>query len=371
MPEMLRVLLADDEASLWLPLLKAPLARKGIALLSESDPNKVAKQVAKHQPDAVLLDVLFVDKDGTSRPLGRDILAALRDLYPDLPVVMFTATFADGSLQLGISDFPGAAYVFSKTVFQEYSAEQVDPYADLATCLKNAAAEREERSKLNAKLGFIIGRSPAMQNLAAALAKVARTNLPVLIVGESGTGKELIANSLCTLSQRHDRPFIKLNCGAMSDETLESALFGHEKGAFTGASEVRKGHFEAADQGTLFLDEVQNMSERLQRSLLRVLQEGVVRRMGSPVERRVEVRVLAATNEDLEKRIESGQFRADLFYRLNRVRLRVPSLRERKNDIGDLFSHFVDEANRQLGKSVSRMCRPDLLALLVSQPMAW
>ena len=225
-------------------------------------------------------------------------------------------------------------------------------------------ADARERATLDSRLGFVIGRTVAMRQLATSLAKVAVTDLPVLITGESGTGKELVADALQALSPRNGRPYVKQNCGVISDETLESALFGHEKGAFTGANGRREGLFEAADGGTLFLDEVQTMSERLQQSLLRVLQEGVLRRMGGTTERRVDVRVIAATNEDLEQRIEQGCFRGDLYHRLNRVSLQIPKLRERKEDIPELFARFVTEANRRLGKTVSRQCRPDLRELL-------
>lgn len=365
-PERLRVLLADDEAALWIPLLETQLREAGIEVLTEEDAGKVLSRLERDRPDALLLDVLFPGARGDQKPLGREILPRIVEAYPKLPVVMFTTTLADDAFQLGMRDFPGAAFVFSKSAFHEEWTEAHDPYADLATCLRNVVADARQRATLDTQLGFVIGRTAAMRELAAALVKVALTDLPVLVCGESGTGKELVASSLHALSTRHERPFVKLNCGALSDETLESALFGHEKGAFTGATEMRKGHFEAADGGTLFLDEVQTMSARLQQSLLRALQEGIIRRMGSTTERRVDVRVIAATNEDLEEKATQGTFRSDLYYRLNRIRLNLPPLRERKEDTGELFVRFVNEANRKLGKSVSPQCRQDLLELLES-----
>lgn len=365
-PERLRVLLADDEASNWLPLMEAPLRAEGIDLLIEIDAEKVLARLGQDKPDALLLDVLFPGAGGDQKPLGQKILPRIVEAYPELPVVMFTTTLADDTFKLGTSDFPGAAYVFSKSVFHTEGSEEYDPYADLARCLRGVIAAARQRVTLDSQLGFVIGRTTAMRDLATTLTKVALTDLPVLVTGESGTGKELVATSIHALSPRHGQPFVKLNCGAMSDETLESALYGHEKGAFTGATEMHKGLFEAADGGTLFLDEVQTMSERLQQSLLRALQEGVFRRMGSTTERRVDVRVIAATNEDLETRVEQDSFRADLYYRLNRVRLKVPPLRARKEDIGELFAHFVEDANRKLGKAVSPQCRRDLLELLKS-----
>lgn len=365
-PERLRVLLADDEAALWLPLLEIQLRKAGIEVLTEEDAGKVLSRLERDRPDALLLDVLFPGARGDQKPLGREILPRIIEAHPELPVVMFTTTLADDAFQLGTRDFPGAAFVFSKSAFHEEWTEAHDPYADLATCLRNVIADARQRATLDTQMGFVIGRTAAMRELAAALVKVALTDLPVLVCGESGTGKELVATSLHALSSRHERPFVKLNCGALSDETLESALFGHEKGAFTGATEMRKGHFEAADGGTLFLDEVQTMSARLQQSLLRALQEGIIRRMGSTTERRVDVRVIAATNEDLEEKATQGTFRSDLYYRLNRIRLNLPPLRERKEDIGELFVRFVNEANLKLGKSVSPQCRQDLLELLES-----
>jgi DNA-binding NtrC family response regulator len=364
--EQIRVLLADDEAALWMPLLETRLREAGIEVFAETDAGKVLTRLERDRPDALLLDVLFPGRGGDQKPLGREILPRIVEVHPDLPVVMFTTTLADDAYQLGTRDFPGAAFVFSKSAFHEEWTEAHDPYTDLARCLRNVVADARQRATLDSQLGFVIGRTAAMRDLAAALTKVALTGLPVLVCGESGTGKELVATSLHALSPRRERPFVKLNCGALSDETLESALFGHEKGAFTGATEMRKGLFEAADGGILFLDEVQTMSARLQQSLLRALQEGVIRRMGSTTERRVDVRVIAATNENLEERATQGTFRADLYYRLNRICLSVPPLRERKEDIGELFAHFVGESNHKLGKSVSPQCRQDLLDLLES-----
>lgn len=363
-PGTIRVLLADDEATLWLPQLRRPLRAEGIEVTAEADPDRVFERIDQDKPDALLLDVLFPDVTGDQKPRGKKLLPQIIGEHPDIPVVMFTTTLADEAFQLGTRDFPGAAFVFSKSVFNEDWSEPHNPFSDLARCIKNAVADARQRTSLDGRLGFIVGKTPAMRELAAAMLKVAATDLPILVCGESGTGKELVASSLHALSRRKACPFVKLNCGALSDETLESALFGHEKGAFTGATEARQGLFEAADGGSLFLDEVQTMSARLQQSLLRVLQESVIRRMGGTAERRVGVRVIAATNEDLESRVTLGTFRSDLYYRLNRIRLSVPPLRDRTEDIAKLFARFVDEANLRLGKVVSTQCRRDLLELL-------
>jgi two-component system NtrC family response regulator len=362
--DRVKTLVVDDEAETWLRILQRRVSAHGVDLEPETNPSKVLERVEKGRPDVVLLDVMFPDTYGKAHPIGVELLAQLNALAPGLPVVMFTVTLADDSSSVGASDFPGAAFVFSKSVFSELLPDDQDPYADLARCLKNAVSEAGLRSQLDERVGWVVGHARAMQDLALGVLRVAPTDLPVLICGESGTGKELVAQTLHRMSHRSERAFLKVNCGALSDETLESALFGHEKGAFTGAATAKAGLFEEADGGTLLLDEVQSMSPRMQQTLLRALQEGVIRRMGSTRERRIDVRILAATNEDLESKVAQGSFRADLYYRLNRVPLVVPPLRERKGDLAALFARFVLSANRKIGRSVSSQCRADVLRLL-------
>lgn len=364
--QMTRVLLVDDESFLWAPQLRRPLRAEGIELLTEIEAGKTLSRIKADRPDALLLDVLFPDASGRQSARGRELLPEVVHAHPHLPVIMFTTTLADERMQLTASDFPGAAFLFSKSAFAEPSASPDAAAAALARVIKDLVSAAKEPATLDDRVGFLVGSSQQMRELAKALITVAATDLPVLVVGESGTGKELVAASLQALSPRRDLPFLKLNCGVVTDETLESTLFGHEKGAFTGATEAKAGLFESADTGTLLLDEVQTMSIRLQQSLLRVLQEGVIRRMGSNHDRRIDVRVVAATNEDLEARIAEGSFRPDLYYRLNRVKLRVPPLRERLEDIEALFSLFVHRANERLGKMVSTRCRGDLLQRLHS-----
>lgn len=360
----IKALLVDDEASDWMDVLRGRLSSYGVELVSETEPAKALSRIEQERPNVVLLDVLFPNGAGGHEAQGSALLAQLIERWPNLPVVMFTVALADESSSLGASDFPGAAFVFSKSVFSDLLPEGQDPYADLARCLKDAVREAKERSSLDQRVGWVVGQTRAMTELALGVLRVAPTDLPVFITGESGTGKELIAQTLHHLSVRSACAFVKVNCGALSDETLESALFGHEKGAFTGAATTKSGLFEEASGGTLFLDEVQSMSTRMQQALLRALQEGVIRRMGSTQERLVDVRILAATNEDLESKVAEDRFRADLYYRLNRVRLVVPPLRERKEDLGELFSRFVLSANRKLGRSVSQQCRTDVLKVL-------
>lgn len=367
--ERIKALLVDDEAVDWDGELRSELSCHGVALVCESDPARALGRVEQERPDVVLLDVLFPSASGDSKPEGTALLARLVEDWPSIPVVMFTVALSDEAWSLDVSAFPGAAYVFSKSVFSESLLEghgSARPCADLSECLKRAVYEAKERADLDERVGWVVGQTPSMKRLALDVLRVAPTELSVLIGGESGTGKELVAQTLHRLSARSSGPFIKVNCGAFSDETLESALFGHEKGAFTDAKSAKAGLFEEASEGTLFLDEAQSMSPRMQQALLRVLQEKVIRRMGSTQERKVDVRVLVATNEDLQEKMERGGFRDDLYYRLNRVRLVVPPLRERKQDLPVLFARFVVSANRKLGRSVSRKCRPDVLQLLQS-----
>ena len=364
--QMTRVLLVDDESFLWAPQLRRPFRAEGIELLTEIEAGKTLSRIEEDRPDALLLDVLFPDASGRQSARGRELLPQVVHAHPHLPVIMFTTTLADERMQLTASDFPGAAFLFSKSAFAEPSASPDAAAAALARVIKDLVIAAQEPATLDDRVGFLVGSSRQMRELAISLITVAATDVPVLLIGESGTGKELVAGSLQALSPRKDLPFLKLNCGAVTDETLESTLFGHERGAFTGASEAKAGLFESADKGTLLLDEVQTMSTRLQQSLLRVLQEGVIRRMGSNQERRIDVRVIAATNEDLEVRVRDGSFRSDLYYRLNRVKLRVPPLRERRDDIEALYGLFIRQASERLGKMVSTKCRGDLLQLLHS-----
>lgn len=358
------VLLVDDEAEEWRPLLELPLDDAGIELVVETEPGNVLARIAEIRPDILMLDVLFPGLGGQQVPTGSDLLPQIVESYPDIPVVMFTTTMADDVYELTVSDFPGAAFVFSKSIFHEERTENRDPYLELAHCLKRVLAEAHKFHNIEEQLRFVVGQTKIMRELVDNLVRVSATDLPVLICGESGTGKELLAESLHRLSKRREKPFVKVNCGALTDETLESTLFGHKRGAFTGATAGRVGLFEEADAGTLFLDEVQSMSPRLQQSLLRALQDSAIRPMGSETDLNVDVRIIAATNEDLEARRKDETFRGDLYFRLNRSRLDVPPLRDRRADLVELFEYFVGSANKKMETSVSENLRKDLRNLM-------
>jgi DNA-binding NtrC family response regulator len=279
--------------------------------------------------DLVLLDVMLPDLDGL------EVLARLRKAFPDLPVLMMsghaTVEIAVRAVQLGARDF----------LEKPLSSEKV--LVSIQNCLAIRRLTEENR-ELKAQVGLqtrLVGNGPALRAVLEQIELVAPSNGRVLITGENGTGKELVARAVHERSTRQHGPFVKLNCAAIPQELIESELFGHEKGSFTGASTQRRGKFELADGGTLFLDEIGDMPLAMQAKLLRVLQEGELERVGGSETLRVNVRVVAATNQDLEALIRAGRFREDLYYRLNVVPIHLPPLRERKEDLPALIDHFL------------------------------
>jgi DNA-binding NtrC family response regulator len=279
--------------------------------------------------DLVLLDVVMPELDGL------EVLRRIRASHPDVFVIMMsgnaTIETAVQATKAGALDFIEKPLSSDKLLLTVQNALS---YAKLAR--ENASL----RARAQAEFAMI-GASPSMRTIFDKIAKTAPTSGRVLITGENGTGKELVARAIHDHSRRAEGPFIKLNCAAIPGELIESELFGHEKGAFTGATQQRRGKFELADGGTLFLDEVGDMNPSAQAKVLRVLQEGELERVGGSETVRVDVRVLAATNKDLEEEIEAGRFREDLFYRLNVVPIELPPLRERREDIPDLVEHFL------------------------------
>jgi two-component system nitrogen regulation response regulator GlnG len=326
-----RILVVDDEESVRWALTKA-LERAGYRVdLAADGPGGLA---AAEDPgvDLTLLDV---------RLPGRDGLAVLRDIRkrrPDLPVIMMTAygtlQVAVEAMKQGAYDYIGKPFDMDEVLLVVEKALEAQALAREVTRLRHAADEPLD-------LGGIVGGSPPMQQIFKAVGKVAGTDLTVLLRGESGTGKELIARAVHENSRRKGRPFVPVNCAAIPRELLESELFGHEKGAFTGAVAARRGRFEQAEGGTVFLDEVGDMDLGLQTRLLRVLQERRIERLGSEGSIPVDVRIVAATNQDLESAVARRAFREDLFYRLNVVSIHLPPLRDRREDIPALATHFL------------------------------
>jgi DNA-binding NtrC family response regulator len=322
------LLLIDDEPNI-LTTLRRALELEGYEVEVAGGGRVGLEKLAARDFDLVLLDVMMPELDGLQT------LALLRQKDPELPVVMMsghaTIETAVQATKLGAADFIEKPLSTEKTLLT------------IRNALALASLRREHArlaEKARAELAMI-GASARMRAIFDKIRMVAPSSGRVLITGENGTGKELIARALHEESRRADRPFIKLNCAAIPSELIESELFGHEKGAFTGASQMRRGKFELADGGTLFLDEVGDMNPSAQAKVLRVLQEGELERVGGHETIQVDVRVLAATNKDLAAEIAAGRFREDLFYRLNVVPIEVPPLREHKEDIPALVEHFL------------------------------
>lgn len=359
---MKKVLFIDDQAYLWTARFNQHLAEYGLEVVDEVDPAKALRRIRQEQPDVVLLDNLFQDEDGGAAARGSEVLARIKKAYPGLPVVLITQTLTDPSYRIDEAEFPEADFLFDKARFNPDA--KGDPYKELAHQLLSAVKRATERRSLDEQLGFIVGATEPMRQVAEQILRIAGGNSTVLIDGETGTGKELVARAIHELSPRHASPFIAVNCGGLTDEVLESQLFGHEAGAFTGATRLHRGFFEQAEGGSLFLDEVHTMSEALQVKLLRAIQERRIRRMRSEREIAVDVRLIAATNTNLHERVAQGRFREDLYYRLKVIELHLPPLRERLVDLPVLYAHLVNRLNTKLGKNISSELRPDVLERL-------
>ncbi|KZX01269.1 nitrogen regulation protein NR(I) [Pseudoalteromonas luteoviolacea] len=331
---MKSVWLVDDDASIRFVLEKA-LSRSGFTTESFANGQDVLTALEYDQPSVLMSDVRMPGIDGMA------LLEEVNELYPALPVIIMTAH----------SDLDSAVNAFQKGAF-EYLAKpfDLDEATSLADRAYRAAQQNVKAKQVDSVSNSpdIIGEAPAMQEVFRAIGKLSASSMSVLINGESGTGKELVAGALHNHSPRKDNTFIALNMAAIPKDLVESELFGHEKGAFTGADSVRRGRFEQANSGTLFLDEIGDMPLDVQTRLLRVLADGEFYRVGGHQSIKVDVRILAATHQDLEQLVSEGKFREDLFHRLNVVRLRIPPLRERSVDIGKLAQYFLAKSAKEL-----------------------
>ena len=328
----------DDESIRW--VLEKALARENLATRSFSNVRDAVAALDSGMPQVLVSDIRMPGESGL------ELLQIVKARYPGLPVIVMTA-FSD--LDSAVAAFQGGAF--------EYLAKPFD--LDKAVELIRRALEESLRESGDEQAAVenpeILGQAAAMQDVFRAIGRLSQSNVTVLITGESGTGKELVARALHKHSPRSSQPFIALNTAAIPKDLLESELFGHERGAFTGAQATRRGRFEQAEGGTLFLDEIGDMPFDLQTRLLRVLSDGHFYRVGGHQPLKANVRVIAATHQNLEQRVRDGLFREDLYHRLNVIRLRLPSLRERKEDIPILARYFLAQSARQLGVEAKRL----------------
>jgi DNA-binding NtrC family response regulator len=344
------VLVVDDERNIQVTLSRA-LSMEGYAVETASGGREALEKLAALPVDVVVMDVRMPDLDGLS------VLQKARDTRPELPIVIMSG---HGSIDTVRSAFKLGAF--------DYLEKPITEKEKLLVAVKNALALqtlRAENAALRREAGRLemVGSGPAMQRLFELVRRAAPSEGRVLVTGENGTGKELVARALHENSRRKDGPFVKLNCAAVPADLIESELFGHERGAFTGAVAARRGKFEQADGGTLFLDEVGDMPPAMQAKVLRVLQEGEFERVGGQQTLKCDVRVVAATNKDLPAEVQAGRFREDLYYRLNVVPIHAPPLRERKEDVPELAAGFLAEACERNGRRPMRLAREAVLAL--------
>lgn len=357
---MAKVLVVDDK-QMMRDSVTATLARDGHAPIAAEDGEMALTMIARHRPAAVVTDLKMPNMTGI------ELLARITKIDPDLPVILMTAyatvETAVAALKQGAFDyiqkpFEGDELVATVRRAVRHHELAVENQALKSTFSGGACPARRE----------MIGRTTVMNQLRDQIEQVAASHGTVLISGESGTGKEIVAQTLHAASPRRDRIMLALNCAALSDSLLESELFGHEKGAFTGADQMRKGRFELADGGTLLLDEISEISLAVQAKLLRVLQERQFERVGSSVTMDTDVRIIATTNRDLEQAVRSGDFRQDLYFRLNVLPIRIPPLRARRADVPLLAEHFLMRQALRDGREAKRF---DVEAIGLLMDYAW
>src|SRR5499433_573190 len=347
---MANLLIVDDELGMR-QFLTHLFQREGHVVRTAENGRDALEQLRQQPPDLIISDIRMPDMSGV------ELLRAARELLPEVEVIMMTA-FAN--VDTAREAFLLGAYDFVQKPFDnDLRKETVARALQKISLVKEKDALIEENKALiqgqrtRGQLGNIIGRSARMQALYQMIETVAQVQSTVLVTGESGTGKELVARAIHDLGPRAEKPFVSVNCGAFTETLLESELFGYVKGAFTGANTNRKGLFEAAERGTIFLDEIGEMSPAMQVKLLRVLQERKLRPVGATDETRVDTRVIAATNRDLATMVKDGNFREDLFYRISVIAIELPPLRERSEDIQELAEHFVQKFCSQASRSLS------------------
>ena len=342
MTDTARVMIVDDDRAIrW--VLERALAQPDLEVEAVERADGILDRLLAEPPDVLVTDIRMPGIDGL------DLMARVRQVHPDLPVIVMTA---HSDLDSAVASYQGGAF--------EYLPKPFDVDEALALVRRAVAHVRERQRPVSVPEGLdaeIIGEAPAMQEVFRAIGRLAHSHITVLINGESGTGKERVARALHQHSPRAANPFIALNMAAIPRDLIESELFGHEKGAFTGASASRQGRFEQANGGTLFLDEIGDMPSETQTRLLRVLADGEFYRVGGHTPVKVDVRIIAATHQDLETLVADGRFREDLFHRLNVIRVHLPRLSQRREDIPRLARHFLVEAAKELSTDVKVLTR--------------
>ena len=353
MPDHHIWIIDDDSSIRW--VLEKALKQANMHVNSFESADAALSALQQDIPDAIITDIRM---PGTN---GLDFLEHLGKQHPDIPVIIMTA---HSDLDSAVSAYQGGAFEYLPKPFD------IDVAVDLArrACRKRAEQKDINADKAQQDTPEIIGEAPAMQEVFRAIGRLSKSTITVLINGESGTGKELVAQALHKHSPRKDRPFIAINTAAIPKDLLESELFGHERGAFTGATAQRRGRFEQADGGTLFLDEIGDMPADLQTRLLRVLADSQFYRVGGHTSIKADVRIITATHQDLEARVKLGLFREDLFHRLNVIRIQIPALRERKEDIPALLHLFLQQAALEIGVETKKLL-PNVEAYLSS--LSW
>ena len=319
----------DDESIRW--VLEKGLAESGMDVQTFDSANKVIKRLETENPQLILTDIRMPG------PSGIELLDKVKELRPDIPVIIMTA---HSDLDSAVESYEHGAW--------EYLPKPFDIEEAVAMVQRATAADEDKKDETSETQAEVIGEAPAMQEVFRAIGKLSNSNSTVLLNGESGTGKELVARALFQHSPRREKPFIALNMADIPKELLEAELFGHEKGAFTGADDKRIGRFEQADGGTLFLDEIGDMQLETQTRLLRVLSNGEFYRVGGREPIKVDVRIITATHQNIEELVKAGNFREDLFHRLNVIKLSLPKLSDRKEDIPTLVKHFFQKSSDEL-----------------------
>ncbi|TET70166.1 MAG: sigma-54-dependent Fis family transcriptional regulator [Candidatus Aminicenantes bacterium] len=352
---MEKILIIDDEKSI-VDLLSVVFKKEGYKVETSLSSSKALELIDREDFDLVLTDIKLPQKS------GMEILKYIREEKPDIPVIMITAY---GTIKQAVEALKKGALDY---VVKPFDVEELKII--VAQGLEKRRLKEENillKRELEERYSFenMIGKSKIMREMYSLIEKIAGTDSTVLITGESGTGKEMAARAIHCLSRRRERPIVSINCGALPENLLESELFGHVKGSFTGAIANKKGMFEVAEKGTLFLDEIGETSPWTQVKLLRTLQEKTIRKVGGIEEIPVNIRIIAASNQDLKQGIEEGKFREDLFYRLNVISLEMPPLRQRKADIPLLVSHFIQKYCKEMGRKIKRVA-PEVIGLFES-----